>query len=133
IDDRPTTLLGLVERLVECAYVGVAIISVLALGVRMMHEAQEARSGARCRVLEHGVIAIRISKGKDGTTTNEAVDSDRLAIMVVNELDLCLFDEPDCSVCRTLELDDARRAYDLLRRDRVNIFGEHAHEFDAAT
>jgi hypothetical protein len=82
--------------------------------------------------LQHLVVAVGVAEGQDGPAADEAVDADRLAGPVVDELDLGLLEELRLAVRPNLELHRARGADHLLGRDAVGLLREDAHELDAA-
>src|SRR5215510_4773599 len=75
----PTALCRFVQRLVEPADARVAVICVFALGIGVMHDSHEARSGMGGSALQHLQIAIRISERENRVTPDETIDADRLA------------------------------------------------------
>src|SRR5262245_6164667 len=88
VDDGPALLFRLVPRLVEPADRRLAIVRPLALGVRVMDDAHEPRTGTGGRPLQHLVIAVRVAEREYGTMTDELVDAGGLAWAVVDEIDL---------------------------------------------
>jgi hypothetical protein len=97
VDNRPAIYRCSVQCLVQLADVRMAVIGIFALCVGMMHdEAQttsatksQARSVTRqSRPLQHFKIAIRIPKGGDRTAPDVRMDANRLASLVVDEVDL---------------------------------------------
>ena len=80
--------LRLIERLVELADLRLPVVGVFALGIGVMDDAGEARAGPCRRPLQHLQIAVGIAEREDRPPADEAVDADRLARPVVDELDL---------------------------------------------
>src|SRR6188508_2350037 len=88
VDHGPFALDGLVPRLVELADMALAVVGELAHGIGVMDEAHEARAGTARGILQHLLVAVGVAEGEDRAAADEAVDADRLARPVVDELDL---------------------------------------------
>ena len=91
----------------------------------------EARTGTCGSPLQHFQVAIGIAKRRDGPAADEAGDANRLARLVVDEIDLGQADEHRLVVA-DLESRLDRAAHDLLGGDPVDLLGHGTHEFDAA-
>ena len=78
----------LVERLVEPADIGIAVVGVFALGVGVVDDEAQGRGAVLHRgPLEHLQVAIRVAEGDDRAAADEAVDADRFARPVVDKVD----------------------------------------------
>src|SRR5262245_8555122 len=82
--DGPASLFGFVPCLVEFADVGLAIVSPFALSVRVMNNQTEACSVPGRGPLQHLMIAIGVAERGDGSSSNVALDANRLAFLVVD-------------------------------------------------
>ena len=79
---------GGVPGQVEPAKCRLAVIGVFTLGVGMMDDAAQTRRPTRLGgPLQHFEIAVRIAEGGDRPPPDKFVDSDRLARLVVDEVD----------------------------------------------
>jgi len=72
-------------RACQCATV---VVGPLALGVGVMDDETEARTGTGCRPLQHLVIAIGITERCERPSANVHLDADWLAFFVIHEVDL---------------------------------------------
>src|SRR5262245_43787316 len=131
IGEGPATRAALVECLVEAADMGVAVVGVFALGIGVVHDAHETRARAARGIFKHLLVAIGVAEGEDRATADEAVDADRLAVSVVDELDLGRLHQNRLAADH-LELRHAARTDYLLGRDAVDLVGPRPHEVDAA-
>ena len=124
--------LGFVESFVKLADGRLAVVGPLALGVGVVHDtginAGRCRQSVHC---EHLQVAIGVSEGGDGAAADVLMDADRLAFLVVNEVQLRQAHEHRLAVAHfELRLDAA--ADDLLGRDAIDLLRPRAHELDAA-
>ena len=110
---------------------GVAIVGVFAFGVGVMDDQAEARAAAHRGPLQHFEIAVGVAERGDRAAADVLVDADRLAGLVVDEVDLGQPEQKRLAVAH-LESCLDRRADDLLRRNAVDALGPRAHELDAA-
>ena len=86
----------------------------------MEHQQLEPRAAAALRVFQHLLVAIGIAERGDGPAADVLVDADRLAGLVVIEVQLRQTHEHGLAVAHfELRLDAA--ADDLLRRDAVDL------------
>ena len=81
----------LVERLVELADRAIPGRRPIRARIGVVDEPAEARAGAGRRPLQHLQVAVGVAEGEDRPAADEAVDADRLAGPVVDEVDLRLF------------------------------------------
>ena len=82
-------------------------------------------------VFEHLQIAIAVAEAGDGAAPDELMDTDRLARTIVDEEMIQSFDQHRAVIAQFVNR--ARvRSDNLLGRDPVNAFAEHAHEIGAA-
>ena len=64
------------------------IVSPFALGIVVMDESHEAYAASSRSPLQHLLVATGIAKPEDWATTDEGLDTDGLAFLVVYELRL---------------------------------------------
>jgi hypothetical protein len=95
-----------------------------------MHDQGETRSGSRVRPLEHLQVAVGVPERGDRPPSDEGLDADGLALLVVDEADLGQLAELRLAVLH-LERELAVGADDLLGRDPVDLLGPRPHELDA--
>ena len=67
---------------------GVPVVSIFALGVGVMDDQAEARAPAHRRPLQHLEIAVGVAERRNRAAADVLVDADRLAGLVVDEVDL---------------------------------------------
>src|SRR3989304_4453005 len=84
----------LVERLVELAHVGIAVIGIFPRRVGVMPEAHEAEALAERRPFQHLLVAGGIAEGEGGLPPDEVIDAFRLAGAVVDQQPLWLLPPP---------------------------------------
>src|SRR4051794_27800880 len=87
VRDGPAIEHSGIERLVEFADMGVAVISVFALGVGVVHQKAEAHSAAARRPLQHFEVAVGIAERGDWTLADMGVNPDGLSGSVIDEID----------------------------------------------
>src|SRR6266550_662177 len=131
-DHRPVILLRFGhERVTERADLRLCAVGKLAHRVIVMHEHHQARAVASLRPLQHLLIAVRVAERGDGTAADVRVDTDWFAGLVVDEVHFRQPHEYRLAIAHfILRLDAA--AYDLLRRDAVNLVRPRTHKLDAA-
>lgn len=64
-----------------------AVISPLALGIGLMHVKHKAFARTRGRPLQHLQIAVGVAESRYRPATDMPVDTDRLALLVIDEID----------------------------------------------
>src|SRR6185295_19367483 len=132
VDDRPLVDGRGVERDVEFPEMRLAVVGIFTFRIGMVDDQAEPRAtGAERRPLQHFEIAVGVAEGGDRTPANVLVDADRLARLVVDEIDV---GQPEERWRTVLDLKSGfeRRSDHLLRRYSVNPLGPGPHEFDAA-
>ena len=67
---------------------GIAVIGPFAFGVGVMYEHTESWALARVGPLQHLQVTIGISGGEDRAAPDVLVDTDRLTLLVVDEIQL---------------------------------------------
>ena len=77
-----------VQRLVEAAEVRVAVVGVFAFGVGVVDDQPEAHAAGHRGPLQHFEVAVGIAEGRDRAAADMFIDADRLAGLVVDEVDL---------------------------------------------
>src|SRR5262245_6455741 len=92
-NDCPAVLERFVPADVELLHLVLAVVSVLARAIVMVHEEREARARAGHGPLQHLQLAVRFAEGSDRPPADAALDADRFALLVVHQVDLGLFDE----------------------------------------
>ena len=114
----------LVERLVELADVRLRgrrrIRARRRCGARAPMKRAPAPAAVHC---EHLQVAVGVAEGEDRPAADEAVDADRLAGAVVDELDLRQLHQHRLAVRASSNLRHAAAADDLLGRDAVDLLG----------
>src|SRR5262245_44299898 len=96
-----------------------------------MHEPHKPDAAARRRPLQHLLVAVGVAERKDWSPTDVALDADRLAFLVVDEIHLGESHKNGLAVANfEFRLDAA--ADDLLRRNSINLLRPWPHELDAA-
>src|SRR5437016_2681222 len=70
---------GLVERLVEMADGGLAVVGPFTLGIGVVHDECEAGTAPPSCPLEHLLVAVRVAESSDGTAADVLVNADGLA------------------------------------------------------
>ena len=88
VDDDPAALRRLVERARERADVRVAVVGLLARRRRCGGRSCRAAARARRRPLEHLEVAVGVAERRDRPAADLLLDADRLAGLVVDEVDL---------------------------------------------
>src|SRR5262245_22213306 len=111
---------------------GFSVVGIFPLFIGVMHDSDEPWARAGGGPFQHLLVAIGVAEGKDRAAAYEAIDSDRLARPVIDELDLCLLHEDGLTITCRLEFGHARRADDLLRWNSVDLVCPGTHELDAA-
>lgn len=96
-----------------------------------MDDQAEAWTRARCDVAEHLVIAVGVAERRDRPAAQELADADRLAGLVVDEVDFVQSYEHGLIVAQLVPGAD-RAADDVLGRDAVNGLGPGPEELDAS-
>lgn len=127
---RPIPGMGFVERFVEATDMGVAIIGPFSLGIRVMHQQTEPSAVTGCRPLQHLQIAVGVTERRDGATADATVDGNRLALLVINEVDLRETNDDRIAVAE-LKLRLHAAANHLLGRNAVDLLGEDTQELNA--
>src|SRR5262249_20113416 len=103
----------------------------LAFGIIVMNKRHES-CAASCRgPFQHLLVAVGVAESKNRTTTNERFNPNRLALFVVDELHSGQSQEEGLPIADFI-FHFAAAADDLLRWNAVTVFGETAHELDAA-
>ncbi len=123
---------GHVQCLVERADARVTIVCPFARRVGVVHQQRQARTLAGGSPLEHLLVAIGVAKSRDGPAPDELLDSDYLAILVVDEIDGRQLEQLG-HVAAHLVLQATGASHDLVRRNAIRILGEGADELGAAT
>ena len=110
----------------------VCVIGVFAHRVGVMDDQTKTCTGIPDgRVFEHFLVAIAVTESHHRTASNDLMDSDRLAGLVVHEDILeCL--EQDRLAVAHLEFYPAVRSYDLLGRYAVDSLRPDSHEVGSA-
>src|SRR5688572_21432505 len=129
-DHCPTALLGLGERQLQASHRQDAVVK-LALAVRVVDQQHQAAARTRRSPLEHLQIPIGVAERSDRPPTDELLDGDRLALFVVEEIELSQANEYRHSVPHLVPQLPAASNH-LLRRDPVKLLGYNTHEFVAA-
>src|SRR5262245_63116272 len=96
-----------------------------------MHDEREALPRPRRGVLEHLQVAVGIAEGGERPAADDLLDVDRLAFLVVDEVDARQLDQHRLAVTQ-LELLLARGPDYLVRWYAIGPCGEGAHELHAA-
>jgi hypothetical protein len=122
-----------VECLVELADLRIAVVGVFTLGVGVMHKACKAGARAGHRPLQHLQVAVGVAESEDRAAADEAIDADRLARAVVDELDFRELHQLWLAIAVRLEFHGAGGADHLFWRNAVDLLHPRAHELDAAT
>ncbi len=131
VDDGPSPFGGLIERPVEPADVRLAVVRPLAVGVGVVDDEPEPSSRPGGGPLQHLEIAVGIAESRDGSAADELVNTDGLAGLVVDEVELGQAHEHRSALAHfELHLDAA--ADDLLGRNAVDTLGPRPHELDAS-
>src|SRR6185436_21101112 len=87
VDNGPAHRLGGVERLVEAANGGMAVIGPFPLGVGVVHDKGEAGAAASLGPFEHLQAAVGIAESRDRLPAYLHMDVDGLAGLVVDEIE----------------------------------------------
>src|SRR4030095_11504913 len=128
--DGPALRVRLVERLVEPADRGLAIVRPLPRCVGVADQPHESGTVAG-GPLQHLLVAVGVAEREDRPAPDEAMDADRLSGLVVDMNHLRQLHEDGLPVAHLeFRLPDA--ADDLLRWDAVHLLGEDPHEVDPA-
>ena len=98
---------------------GLAVVGVFAFRIGMVHDQAEARAAAERGLLQHLEIAVGVAERRDRPAADVLVDADRLAGLVVDEIDLR---QPEQHRLAVLHLEPRldRGADDLLGRNAVD-------------
>src|SRR6187431_2107405 len=131
-DDGPLFLHGHVQCLVERTDTRIAIVSPFARRVGVVHQQSQARPLAGGGPLEHLLVSVGIAKGRDGPTPDELLDSDYLAILVIDEVDRRQLEQLG-NVTSHLVFQTTGASHDLVGRYAVRFLGEGTNERDTAT
>ena len=107
------------SALSEPADRGLAVVGLLALGVGVVDDQPEARASPAVVHSQHLQVAVGVAERGDRAPADELLDADRLARLVVDEVELRQAHEHRLAVAQ-LELELARAADDLLGRDAVD-------------
>jgi len=67
-----------------------SVVGIFAIGVGVMHKQAQAAPITGHGVLDHLHVTVRVSEGQDRAAADMLVDTDRLARLVVDEIDLWL-------------------------------------------
>ena len=79
---------GFIQRLVELAEGGGPVVGVFAVGVGVVDEAGKAGAISGHGPFQHLLVAVGIAEGEDRAATDELVDGDGLAGLVIDDVDL---------------------------------------------
>ena len=131
VDNRPAFRLCFVEAFVEAANAGLSVVGPFALGIRMVDVKREPRPLSGSRPLQHLQVAVGVAERGNGSPADLLVDGNRLAFLVVKEVEFGQADKNRRTVAH-LELHLDAAADHLLRRDAIDFLGPRAHELDAA-
>src|SRR4029079_18900442 len=91
VDHGPAFGRRLVERLVELADVGLAVVGIFAHRVGVMHQPHEAQALAERGPFQHLLVAVGVAEGEDRLAPDDAIDGFRLARPIIDEEQLELF------------------------------------------
>src|SRR5215468_1732738 len=86
VNHRSALRLCVVPGLVELPDLPLPVVGVLAGVIGVVHDAGEAGALPRRGPLQHLPVAVGVAEGEDRPPADEAVDADRLARAVVDEL-----------------------------------------------
>ena len=129
IHNHPTAFSRLVQTTVESAKRRAPIVGHLTLVVRMVKEEAESRAGTASGVFQHLEVTVGISERKDGPSTDEFMDTNRLACFIINHVNLGQTHQGWTAIAqRVLYLN--RAADNLLRRNPVDLGRPRSHELD---
>jgi hypothetical protein len=132
VHDGPSVHSRGVQSLIELAKIGVSVIGVFAPGVSVMDDETESHcTGSSCP-LKHLEVPIRVTKRGDRPLAYVLIDSDRLASLIIDKVNLW---EPKQKWLTITHLKSSlnRRPDDLFGRDPVDPICPRAHEFDSAS
>ena len=123
---------GFVETLVEFGEMVCAIVGVFAFGVIVVNVKAESTAAASANILQHLKVSVRVAERGDRSTADMLMNADRLAHLVVDEIQLRQSHDDRLFVSQfEFRLDAA--ADHLFRRDAIGRFRPRAHELNAAT
>src|SRR5262245_22057517 len=88
VDDDPTPLRPLIQAAYQPSDLRVTVVGPLALGVGVMNEDAKPWSARARRPLEHLEIAVGVAKCDRWPAADDLIDADRLAGLVVDEVDI---------------------------------------------
>lgn len=88
VDHRLSIHRGSTQRNVEPTDARLAVIGVFALSIRVMNDRPKAHARADGRPLKHLEITVGVSERGNRAAANGFVDSNRLACLVVDKIDL---------------------------------------------
>lgn len=86
VNDGPSAPRPFVEAMIELADMGVTIVGPLAVVIGMVHDKAKTQTRAGSCPLQHFEIAVGIAACHDRSAANMLVDTDRLAGLIVDEV-----------------------------------------------
>src|SRR5208283_5662006 len=110
----------------------VPVVGVFAYRIGMMDKQAKAGASRNRRPLQHFEIAVGIAECRDRAAADELIDADRLASLVVDEIEFRQTEKLRFAIAY-LELSLDGRSHDLFRRHAIDPLGPRPHELDAAT
>src|SRR5256885_1417883 len=120
-----------VPRFVESAYIRFAVVGPFAFSIIVVDDEHEARIRPAHRPLEHLLVAVGIPKCRDRSPTNENLNTDWLALFVIDELHFGQSQKQRLSISDFV-FHFAAATNDLLWRNAVRLFGKATHKLDPA-
>src|SRR4029077_876423 len=120
-----------VPGFVELAYIRFAVVGPFAFSIIVVDDEHEARARSAHRPLKHLLIAIGIPKCRDRSPANESLDTDWLALFVIDELHFGQSQKQRLSTSDFV-FHFAAATNDLLWRNAVRLFGKATHKLDPA-
>src|SRR3954465_8323133 len=90
----------------------------------------ETQAGGLAGPLQHLQVTVGVAESRDRPTADDPLDGERLALLVVDEVNGSQLDEHRLAIAH-FELLLPRAADDLLGRNGVDLLGERAHELHA--
>ena len=84
------------------------------------------------RVFKHLLVSITIAKTGNRSATDELMNAHWLAGLVVHKNVFCRLDQHRTGVSQ-FKFREARLAYDLLRRNSIDLFRPDSHKVSAAS
>jgi len=131
VDNCPAFRLCFVEAFVEAAKAGFSVVGPFALGIGVVDVERESRPLSGSGPLQHLQVTVAVAERGNGSPADLLLDGNRLAFLVVIEVELGPADKNRRALAH-LELHLDTAANHLLRWDAVNFLGPRAHELDAA-